>query len=40
MGDTEVELSQPRLADPCPHWMHGGLGDAAPNSGFPSAQLG
>lgn len=40
MGDAEVESSQPRQPDPYPHWMHGGVGDAAPKSGFPSAQLG
>lgn len=40
MGDTGVKLSQPRQADPYPQWMHGGGGDAATKSGFPSAQLG
>lgn len=40
MGDPEVELSLCRLADPYPHWMHGGVVDAAPESGLPSAQLG
>lgn len=40
MGDTEVELPQSRLPGPYPHWMDGGVVDAAPKSGFPSAQLG
>lgn len=37
MGDTEVELSQSRQADPYPHWVYG---DAAPKSGLPSAYWG
>lgn len=40
MGDSEVELSQPRQPDLYPYWMHGGVGNAAPKSAFPSAQLG